>query len=442
MEKGATGAFVLVCDYYDERPKTQTPTLLVGKRRNVQMENWNPVLNKVQEVSNSVPLEVWKSQNWEKWIAAAPFHLQKLFAPIQTTQHGDLVLFRYGKYGDLFGGEQELEYGEFWDAHNGFYRECRSVVVDIRHMELATAPVKKFLNYGEGENSHAYIEHLFYTAKTVEVADKLDGSMCVASWHRGKIVVHSSKVLDPHNSWRLMDMEQLIQQNVDLASGICMFPHLTFIFEYICAADAHVVNYTKEQEGLWLIGARNKKNGEELSYAAVEKLAMLLGCKMPMLFQRDLGQILEDLRVLPADKVEGYVVNFDGHKVKFKTDDYVQLHRILGQLSSPNLVLEYVAENKLDDLMAKIPETHRPRVREIAHAIVGYAADMSKQVVRYYEIAPQTSRKDFMIWVEENVPKEIRGYVREKYLRRAYNVLKKGRGYKKASEVLDLPEEE
>ena len=51
------------------------------------------------------------------------------------------------------------------------------------------------------------------------------------------------------------------------------YPNITFVFEYISLKDTHVVKYTKEQEGLYLIGMRSNLTGEEYSYESILKFA-------------------------------------------------------------------------------------------------------------------------------------------------------------------------
>ena len=73
-------------------------------------------------------------------------------------------------------------------------------------------------------------------------------------------------------------------------------------------------------------------------------------------------EILEDVKTIKSDEQEGFVVNIDGHMIKVKGDDYVQIHRVLSKISSINLIIESVAENKIDDLISKVPAAYRERV--------------------------------------------------------------------------------
>ena len=50
-------------------------------------------------------------------------------------------------------------------------------------------------------------------------------------------------------------------------------PDYTFVFEYISMRDAHVVSYSPEQEGMYLIGIRNILTGKQLSFKEVKDFA-------------------------------------------------------------------------------------------------------------------------------------------------------------------------
>ena len=64
----------------------------------------------------------------------------ELIKPLQLIEHKGLLLIRYGNYADVFGGEDDVTPDEFWDKYDGFYLECRSVVIDIKENRLVVSP--------------------------------------------------------------------------------------------------------------------------------------------------------------------------------------------------------------------------------------------------------------------------------------------------------------
>jgi hypothetical protein len=63
---------------------------------------------------------------------------------------------------------------------------------------------------------------------------------------------------------------------------------------------------------------------------------------------------------------------------------------------------------------------------------------MSRTVEDYYSQAPKTNRKEFMIWVQNNVPQKYIGYVRNCYFGYKNNYIKGGN--EKAPKYIKLNE--
>lgn len=137
--------------------------------------------------------------------------------------------------------------------------------------------------------------------------------------------------------------------------------------------------------------------------------------------------------------MEGFVINIDGHMIKVKGDDYTQIHRVLSKISSINLIIQSVAEDKVDDLYSKVPAAYKPRVRIVEKIVRGYISDMESETSKWYSKAPKSDRKTFMIWVHENVPPKFKSYVRNKYFGIENNYIKYGSdkcpGYRKLNEM-------
>lgn len=419
---------------------------------------WNPVFNKILEIKqkyienfNDINYEKYefKDENGmiremsclEKWINDLNIkEYIELISPLQINQEGSLILIRYGRYSDVFGGENDITNDNFWDLYGGFYKECRSLVVDIKNNEIVLSPFKKFRNLNEGEeNQTDTIKEKIKTAKCVEITDKLDGSMQSARYYKGNIIMSGSQSLDKNKSWRLEDGYRILNKNNNYIKMIKENPDYTFIFEYITLKDAHVVCYGKEDEGLYLLGVRNVFTGEQLSYKKVKVYADKYYVKMTKIFNKTLEDIMKDTQKYKSHEKEGYVVNIDGHFVKIKCDDYVEIHKILSNISSINLIIKHIADNTFDDLVSKVPEAYKNRVIKIANLVFKYIKITDSKVNKYYLKAPKGSRKEFMIWTEENVPKDIKSYVRNNYLGKINNYIKGGNknnpSYKKLKDM-------
>ena len=149
-----------------------------------------------------------------------------------------------------------------------------------------------------------------------------------------------------------------------------------------------------------------------------------------------LEQVLNDMKKYKSSEKEGWVLNIDSHRVKIKCDDYIHLHRLLDKVSSINVIIQNIADDKYDDMISKIPDSYKNRVQGIANKIFRYKNNIEKDIEEYWNNAPKEDKKEFMIWVDSICPKNIKGYVRCKYLNKKYNVLKNNKNsYKKLKDL-------
>lgn len=397
------------------------------------MNNWNKVFSYFMEI---------KEYLGDKFTLSVLFKdLVKLYGTkehndrlenLQLTQLNELLLIRYAQYTSNAIGE--IEQGLF-DAYDGFYKECRSLVIDLVNEKIVLCPFAKFRNINEcEETSLDKVVEKMKSAKSIEITDKLDGSMQSARYYNGRIIMSGSQALDADNSWRLADGYNMIQDDNYVTMLKCN-PDLTFIFEYISMKDAHVVSYQKSEEGLYLIGIRNVRDGVQFSYQAVINFANAYGVKTTKITDKTFDEVFETLGEYKAHEKEGYVLNIDGFMVKLKCDDYVNIHRILSNISSINLIIEKIAEDEFDDMISKVPSSYRDRVMKIANTIFEYIKSTDMIVNKYYDKSNKTDKKTFMLWVDNNVPKEYRGYLRNMYLGVDVNYLKSCGRYKKLKDM-------
>lgn len=410
--------------------------------------NWNPVLDKFIEIKNEYIKRLGyityhyvdgytnKSKTClERWVeelnGIEPFNqyqeYEDLLLCLELNQHNNMLLLRYGRYSNIYDGEVDVSGEDLWDRYNGFYRECRSVVIDVEKNCLVLTPFSKFFNINElEETSIENIQNQIDAADTVEFSDKLDGSMQSARWYKDKIVMAGSQAINPNNSWRLEDGYRMINAIPEYEEMLKSYTNYTFIFEYISLRDAHVVKYTKDQEGLYLIGIRDVNTGEELDYRKTIEIAEIFNIPTTKLFNKTISQIMSELDSKTSDEAEGFVINIDGYRVKIKYNDYVHIHKALSKLSSINLIIKSIADDKYDDLLAKLPIAYHDHVKKIAEIVVSYIKNTEEIIKEYYTDAPKEDKKGFMIYISDNVPREYQGYCRELYFGNKINVIKGG----------------
>ena len=408
--------------------------------------SWNPVLDKFLEIKNKFRqtfgyvtynyrdgytdesqtcLEYWVESLNELEPVNSYQEYTDLLSCLELNQFNNFLLLRYGQYSNIYDGEIENSGDDFWDRYNGFYRECRSIVIDVVNDCIVCATMKKFFNINEmEETSLENIENRIKVAKTIEFSDKLDGSMQSARWYNGEIIMAGSQAINPNNSWRLADGYNMIRSKPGYEKMLRDHQNLTFIFEYISLKDAHVVKYTKEQEGLYLIGVRDVNSGREYTYKEVLEYAEKYSIPTTKLFDKTLNQLMNELDDKSSDEAEGFVINIDGYKVKLKYNDYRHIHKALSKLSSINLIIRSIADDYYDDLLSKLPFAYHGNVKKVSNVVFKYIRDTENTVYRYFHDAPKSDKKGFMIWIDKNVPKKFRGFCKELYYGKKINVIK------------------
>ena len=414
---------------------------------------WNPVYNEIMRLkaeylklnsSGDIYDPEGSKTCVDKWILATNDHFWAEIRPfLVLKQLKSVILFKYGNLailGDL-AAEKGLETPQqLWEAWGGFLTYCRSISIDLEKEVIVTAPFDKFFNIDElPSTSWEVVKGLMDKASSIEFSNKLDGSICICRYigqeeDEGFFVTTSGSLdANEEKASVLRDVKHMFfdpnnENSTNLRRMVQTFPQYTFMFEYIAVNNRIVVKYSKEEEGLYLIGIRNIYTGECFNYQEILEIASNFNVKATSVFNEGLNEIMELIKTKKSDEMEGFVINVDGHLFKLKTDDYVKIHRILAKISAPNVIIQAIADGIYDDLLAKVPEAYREEVGKIATVVVNYEIDMAAKVQEYYDQAPKKDKKEFMIWVTDNVPSKYQGAVRNKFLGKENNFLKQTKG--------------
>lgn len=377
---------------------------------------------------------------------------------LKISQWNNLVIFKYdtlaawnlnaasvGITSDNANDEIELPINREFLIYNKLLREFRGIVIDIKAMELVCTPFDKFANlneYGWEENSMDNIINEFANSQTIEVSNKLDGSLQSLRWYNDNFVLSGSASVNPEASYQLGDSYEWVNlpQNKNYIDMVKDNPDDTHIFEWIAPNDAHVVVYTKEQKGLYLIGIRNSVTGEQYPYKTVLERANKYNVRTTTLYDMSLDDILANCKKFKSNEMEGYVVNLDGHRIKIKCDDYVGIVKLLKTASSPNEVVRRMVFDTLDDCLANIPEVYRPPILHYVEYIKLYISSYTGLIEEYYNNAPKDDIKTYMLYIQDtnNVPKFLFKYLVKMYKGQSLDLL----GTKGIPEVVETEDGE
>lgn len=302
----------------------------------------------------------------------------KSLGDVATNQMDNLILFNY---------TSAAQYNGRW---NWFERVSRGLILDRETGEVVARPFDKFFNWGEGGR--------YSKGRIVEVAEKLDGSLGILYRHEGKFRIATRGSFDGEQALRATEM----LKRYDLSH---VPEDVTLLFEIIYPENRVVVDYGDREE-LVLIGVRNRFNGYEHKIDFVRRAAEACGFSVPKAYPvRSVNELLEIAERLDHND-EGFVVRFDDEqRFKFKSRQYVELHRIVFDLSFKR-VLEAKQQGLLDELLRILPNEFHAEVKRWNAVIEGIVYQTTMRVVHNYTRAPKGSRKEFALWVQEHCPQD------------------------------------
>ena len=290
---------------------------------------------------------------------------------------------------------------------NPLVQHCRGIIFDATdNYKIVALPFSKFFNHGEGGihyPSDGAVIHRVWT--------KYDGSLFIIfywheKWHgttRGSL-----------NS----DIGEVGQQILDeyiTNGGAVLHPDYTYLAELIYKENQIVVNYGEDRK-LVLLGARDRRTGH-----------VVMPDYIVDHFQGDLStkpfdhaqhwdfktqhDMVKWLNATKGTEFEGFVVHFsDGSIFKFKSEDYMRLHRIIAQFTFKR-VLEAVQQNQQEEIRRALPEELIPEFDEWCWIIRSKVNEIVERVVEVVRIAPKDTRKEFALWLQSY----HKGTVAQKY---------------------------
>jgi tRNA splicing ligase len=165
----------------------------------ILMYEWNPVYNMVMDIKRKYletfcSIDIYDLKYWVDMLDMEEYN--NIFKYLVMSQYKGMVLLRYSLI-----SMDKCKNRDMWSNINSLFRECRSVVIDLVRDELVLAPFRKFFNLNEvPETSIDNIREKIATAHSVEITNKLDGSMQSARFYRGHIVLSGSKEMSPEKS--------------------------------------------------------------------------------------------------------------------------------------------------------------------------------------------------------------------------------------------------
>lgn len=297
---------------------------------------------------------------------------------VKAVYHDGLVLLNY---------TDKAQYEGEW---NFFERVSRGLILDEKTGEIVARPFDKFFNWDEQS----------FQGDIVEVTEKLDGSLGILYRHRGEYRIATRG--DFHSEQAIWATE-FLKKNFDLTN---LPEEYTLLFEIIYPQNRIVVDYGNRHD-LVLIGVRNRFTGEDFFYNDVARIAEWFGFSLPQTYHfKRIDEILELAKSVDHN-FEGWVVRLsDGTRLKVKGKAYLDVHKVLYNLSFRSVVEKWFA-GELDEYLDGIPDEFLKEVKDWVNDLEQTIQEKEQSIRKIVASLPQLNdRKDLAEWIHRNHPEK------------------------------------
>lgn len=289
------------------------------------------------------------------------------------SEDGKLVLFNYS---------DACLYDKVW---NDITINSRGHVYDAVTGDLVALPFSKFFNLSELPMEE---QKELLSKKGYSITEKMDGSLILCYNYERKWRVNSR---GSFNSDQSQEATKIVAENYDLSR---VPTNYTIVTEVIYPENQIVINYGKERK-LVLLAIFNRESGLEEPRHIVEMISNLT--RIPLvkeynLTMEDMFKWQEEHNTLDQ---EGFVVKFqDGKRVKIKSKRYLEVAKLLANLTYKHL-WENMEDGRVDEaLVFQIPEEFRTELNEMVNFLEQTYFDIYTEVLDECKKAEGLPRKE------------------------------------------------
>lgn len=233
-----------------------------------------------------------------------------------------------------------MAFGKQWDEVT---LNSRGLIFNQRTSEIVARPFRKFFNYGQSEAQHITLDG------KIEVANKEDGSMGIL-------------YMAPDGRYSVSTRGSMHSEQAEHATGVFRALYeskwapdedYSFIYEIIYPEGRIVLDYG-EIDDLILLGAVHKSTGASVDRKTLDSFGWLGATAEMFPFES-----MADVFAAPqrSDR-EGFVIHLveNDERLKVKFDEYLQIHRILFNLSK-RAVWDALSKGlNIDEWLSELPD--------------------------------------------------------------------------------------
>lgn len=297
---------------------------------------------------------------------------------VRSQKYKDLTIYQY------------TEFTQFESLWNNCTLNARGIVFDDDGV-LVQRCMPKFFNHDEPDGIK--VEKLMRKEQIGIVQEKLDGSLIKITKDQKHGLVITSKASFESDQAK-MAKEIVDEDNYDFKEG------WTYHFELIHPDNQIVLNYGDERK-LVLLAIIDNKTGKDIDIYSHE-----LRFEKPQLYE--LG-VLPNVNVLNKNGLhEGVVVNYGSYRLKYKTDEYIRLHRIVTEFT-PKRVWEALSSGQRMDRM-NIPEEFIKWLNETENELLAKYNELLNKINQAVAETQNMTNKEIALSNDENI-KKMREYI-------------------------------
>ncbi|WP_442266577.1 RNA ligase [Tenacibaculum sp. ZS6-P6] len=231
----------------------------------------------------------------------------------------------------IYNYTQSAQYESYWTKET---LQCRGLILDANYNIIAN-PIAKFFNVEE--IGYENLPNLHF-----KIFDKMDGSLGILYWLNNQPYIATR---GSFNSKQSIRANQLLNskykhciQNLDL--------NKTYVFEIIYPENRVIVDYGQDEK-LVLLAIIDTKTG-------IEEELVDIGFPLPKQYHYN---SIEELKSLNWNNKEGFVIKYEnGFRVKIKFEQYIELHKIVTQISSLTIWETLKEEGSLTKWIEDVPD--------------------------------------------------------------------------------------
>ena len=277
---------------------------------------------------------------------------------------GDLIIFNYTPI---------AAYERQWTL---IEQLCRGLILRISTQAIVALPFFKFFNVNEREET--LLERL--PELPDGVTRKVDGALGISYPAADGLPAIATRgaFTSPEAEWATVSLRTHYPRFCQQYDGA-----KTFLFE-ICAPLAVQPHITPEQEGLVLLGTRSlgANFGEDALYEEVTSTATLWGFPVVPTFRYSTSEIVARCA---TEEHEGYVARYGDMRVKFKTNHYVTINRIITSMN-PRRLRDYLQSGgEMEPLLRPLPPWYATMLKSTADGMRNTIAAQEQYLLARYE---------------------------------------------------------